>query len=84
MLGSSNTIILGLCNNALLHNPNIIVLDEPNNGLDPNGIQEMVKIIKHLKKEGKTVILSTHNLKDVEEICTDFAIFKDGACMLHL
>ena len=67
---------------ALLHNPNIIVLDEPNNGLDPNGIQEMVKIIKHLKKEGKTVILSTHNLKDVEEICTDFTIFKDGACTI--
>ena len=62
---------------ALLHDPEIVVLDEPNNGLDPNGIQEMVKIIKRLKSEGKTIILSTHNLKDVEEICTDFAIFKE-------
>ena len=67
---------------ALLHNPKIIVLDEPNNGLDPNGIEEMVKIIKQLKNEGKTIILSTHNLKDVEEICTDFAIFKDGLCKI--
>ena len=67
---------------ALLHDPEIVVLDEPNNGLDPNGIQEMVKIIKRLKSEGKTIILSTHNLKDVEEICTDFAIFKEGVCTI--
>ena len=67
---------------ALLHNPKIIVLDEPNNGLDPNGIQEMIRIIKRLKSAGKTIVLSTHNLKDVEEICTDFAIFKDGVCTI--
>ena len=63
---------------ALLHDPDIIVLDEPNNGLDPNGINDMTKLIKELKSQGKTICLSTHNLKDVEEICTDFTIFKNG------
>ena len=63
---------------TLLHNPKIIVLDEPNNGLDPNGISDMIKLIKKLKDDGKTICLSTHNLKDVEQICTDFTIFKNG------
>ncbi len=63
---------------ALIHNPKVIVLDEPNNGLDPNGIYDMMKIIKRLNNEGKTICLSTHNLKDVEELCTDFTIFNNG------
>ena len=65
---------------ALLHNPKILVLDEPNNGLDPNGINDMIRLIKKLKSEGKTICLSTHNLKDVEELCTDFTVFKEGVC----
>jgi len=65
---------------ALLHDPKILILDEPNNGLDPNGIDDMIKLIKNLKEEGKTICLSTHNLKDVEEICTDFTVFKNGVC----
>ena len=63
---------------AMLHDPKVIILDEPNNGLDPNGIDDMTRLIKQLKTEGKTVCLSTHNLKDVEEVCTDFTIFKEG------
>ncbi|MAR15276.1 MAG: hypothetical protein CMG21_02340, partial [Candidatus Marinimicrobia bacterium] len=51
---------------------------EPNNGLDPNGIDDMNQLIKKLKSEGKTICLSTHNLKDVEQICTHFTIFKEG------
>tara|TARA_Y100000768_G_C23946619_1_gene667933 strand:- start:602 stop:1468 length:867 start_codon:yes stop_codon:yes gene_type:complete len=65
---------------ALLHNPKILILDEPNNGLDPNGINDMIRLIKNLKTQGKTICLSTHNLKDVEELCTDFTVFKDGFC----
>lgn len=65
---------------ALLHDPKILVLDEPNNGLDPNGINDMIRLIKNLKSDGKTICLSTHNLKDVEELCTDFTVFKDGLC----
>ena len=63
---------------TLLHDPNVVILDEPNNGLDPNGINDMIKLIKELKLQGKTICLSTHNLKDVEEVCTDFTIFKKG------
>ena len=48
--------------------------------LDPNGINDMIRLIKNLKMQGKTICLSTHNLKDVEELCTDFTVFKDGFC----
>ena len=63
---------------VLLNDPKVIILDEPNNGLDPNGISDMNRLIKELQLDGKTICLSTHNLKDVEEICTDVAIFKKG------
>ena len=63
---------------CLIHNPEILILDEPNNGLDPNGIQDMIKLIKNLRTEGKTICLSTHNLRDVEELCTHFTVFQHG------
>tara|TARA_B100000674_G_scaffold438944_1_gene400756 strand:- start:616 stop:1512 length:897 start_codon:yes stop_codon:yes gene_type:complete len=63
---------------CLIHNPDILILDEPNNGLDPNGIQDMIKLIKNLRNEGKTICLSTHNLRDVEELCTHFTVFQNG------
>jgi ABC-2 type transport system ATP-binding protein len=63
---------------VLLNDPKVIVLDEPNNGLDPNGISDMNRLIKKLQLGGKTICLSTHNLRDVEEICTDVVIFKKG------
>ena len=63
---------------VLLHDPRIVVLDEPNNGLDPNGIADMAKLIKKMHLNGKTIILSTHNLKDVENICTHFTVFRKG------
>ena len=63
---------------CLIHNPEILILDEPNNGLDPNGIQDMIKLIKNLRIEGKTICLSTHNLRDVEELCTHFTVFQHG------
>ena len=63
---------------TLLHDPQTIILDEPNNGLDPNSINDMTKLIKKLKSDGKTICLSTHNLRDVEDICTDFTVFNSG------
>ena len=63
---------------AILHDPKVLILDEPNNGLDPNGNEDMMNIIKRLRDEGKTICLSTHNLNDVENICTHFTIFKNG------
>ena len=63
---------------VLLHNPKVVVLDEPNNGLDPNGVSDMIRLIKNMKSEGKTICISTHNLRDVEEMCTDFTVFNKG------
>jgi ABC-2 type transport system ATP-binding protein len=63
---------------ALLGNPKIIVLDEPTNGLDPVGILEIRELIKRLAKEGKTIIMASHLLDEVEKVCTYVAILKKG------
>jgi ABC-2 type transport system ATP-binding protein len=63
---------------ALLGNPDIIVLDEPTNGLDPVGILEIRELIKRLAKEGKTIIMASHLLDEVEKVCTNVAILKNG------
>ena len=68
---------LGLAQ-CLLHDPKILILDEPNNGLDPSGIREMSKIINSLHKSGKTICISTHILSEVETLCTNVAILKNG------
>ena len=59
---------------TLLHQPKILILDEPNNGLDPSGINDMGVLINRLKSEGKTIILSTHILSEVENLCTDVSL----------
>ena len=63
---------------AILHDPEILFLDEPNNGLDPLGIEEMNKTILGLHEKGKTICVSTHIINDVEELCSDIAILKEG------
>jgi ABC-2 type transport system ATP-binding protein len=63
---------------TLLGNPKIVILDEPTNGLDPEGISEIRQLIKQLAKEGKTVILASHLLDEVEKVCTHVAILKKG------
>ena len=68
---------LGLAQ-TLLHDPEVLILDEPNNGLDPKGIKDMSTTIKELQSIGKTIILSTHILSEVESLCSHFTIFKDG------
>jgi len=62
---------------AILHDPPILILDEPTTGLDPNQIIEIRSLIKELGKR-KTVILSTHILQEVEAICTQVLIINDG------
>ena len=68
---------------AILHDPDILFLDEPSNGLDPLGIKEMNKTISNLHSRGKTIIVSTHILQDVEELCSDIIILKDGQLILN-
>lgn len=63
---------------ALLGNPDVLVFDEPTNGLDPVGIAEIRELIKALAGEGKTIIMASHLLDEVEKVCTHVAILKKG------
>ena len=63
---------------SLLHDPELIVLDEPTNGLDPAGMREFRNLIRELAKTGKTVFVSSHLLGEVEQMCDDVGIVKDG------
>ena len=63
---------------ALLNDPEVLVLDEPTNGLDPQGIAEIRKLIITISKEGKTIIIASHILDEIEKVCTHVAILKFG------
>ncbi|MEG2929370.1 MAG: lantibiotic protection ABC transporter ATP-binding protein [Oscillospiraceae bacterium] len=63
---------------ALLNNPKLLILDEPTNGLDPIGIQDLRELILSFPKKGITVILSSHILSEVEQIADDIGIIIDG------
>ena len=63
---------------TLLHDPQLLVLDEPNSGLDPITSFFVINYLKQLKRAGKTILLSAHNLFHVEFICDRVAIMKDG------
>jgi ABC-type multidrug transport system ATPase subunit len=63
---------------ALLGDPDILVFDEPTNGLDPAGIAEIRELIKELNRKGKTIIMASHILDEVEKVCTHVAIIQKG------
>lgn len=63
---------------ALLHDPELLVLDEPTNGLDPAGMREFRELIRELAQMGKTVFVSSHLLGEVEQMCDDVGIVKGG------
>jgi len=63
---------------ALLNKPKLLILDEPTNGLDPIGIQELRKLIRSFPEQGITVILSSHILHEVEQVVDDIGIIADG------
>lgn len=63
---------------ALLADPPVMILDEPTNGLDPEGIAEVRTLIKEIAKQGKTIILASHLLDEVQKVCTDFCILRRG------
>lgn len=54
---------------AIMENPDVLILDEPMNGLDNQGVQDMHKLIKSLKEEGKTIIIASHSMYDIEDLC---------------
>jgi ABC-type multidrug transport system ATPase subunit len=63
---------------ALVHNPQLIILDEPTNGLDPQGIADIRKLIQDLAKEGKTIFVSSHLLAEIEQVATQILIIHKG------
>lgn len=63
---------------TLLGDPDILVFDEPTNGLDPAGIAEIRQLIKDLSHKGKTIIMASHILDEVEKVCTHVAILQKG------
>ena len=75
-LGMKQRLAIGA---ALLSDPPVLILDEPTNGLDPQGIAEIRKLILQVAKEGKTILLASHILDEVQKVCTHFAVLKKGA-----
>ena len=67
---------------AVLHNPDLIVLDEPFSGLDPVNTEILSNIMKELVKNGKYIIMSSHQMSSVEEFCTDLVILDRGKSIL--
>lgn len=63
---------------ALLHDPRVLILDEPMTGLDPLGRLHLRKIIQNLREQGKTVFFSSHEMSETEVVCDRFGILKDG------
>jgi ABC-2 type transport system ATP-binding protein len=63
---------------ALLKKPKLLILDEPTNGLDPIGIQELRRLIRSFPEQGMTVIVSSHVLSEVEQIADDIGIISGG------
>lgn len=64
---------------ALLHDPEVIIVDEPTVGLDPAGIKMMKDLFSQLAKQGKTIFMSTHSLKVAEDICDRIGVIRKGA-----
>jgi len=63
---------------ALLKDPELVVLDEPTNGLDPAGMRDMRALVVELGRQGRTVILSSHLMAEVQEVCDRVAVIADG------
>jgi ABC-2 type transport system ATP-binding protein len=68
---------------SLLRDPRLLVLDEPANGLDPAGIRDMRALVKRLAASGLTVLLSSHHMEEVEEICDNVTIMNRGSVAYH-
>ena len=75
-LGMKQRLAIGA---ALLSDPPVLILDEPTNGLDPQGIAEIRKVILQVAKQGKTILVASHILDEVQKVCTHFAVLKKGS-----
>lgn len=66
---------------SLLNDPEILILDEPTNGLDPQGIHQIREIIKKIASQGTTILLASHLLDEVEKVCTHVVILQKGSSL---
>ncbi|NVK05025.1 MAG: ATP-binding cassette domain-containing protein [Flavobacteriia bacterium] len=66
---------------ALVADPDVLILDEPTNGLDPEGIHDMRDLIVRIAQTGKTIVLASHLLDEVQKVCSDYAVLKKGKCI---
>lgn len=78
-LGMKQRLALAAC---LLGDPSVLVFDEPTNGLDPVGIAETRELIRDLARQGKTILLASHLLDEVEKVCTHVAILQKGELLM--
>lgn len=74
-LGMKQRLAIG---SALLADPEVLILDEPTNGLDPQGIADIRDLIIEIGQTGKTIILASHLLDEVQKVCSEFAVLKNG------
>lgn len=74
-LGMKQRLAIGA---ALLANPPVLILDEPTNGLDPQGIVEIRELVLQIAQSGKTIIFASHLLDEVQKVCTDFMVLRKG------
>ncbi len=74
-LGMKQRLAIG---SSLLGDPPVLILDEPTNGLDPQGIVEIRELIKKIAGSGKTIILASHLLDEVQKLCSDFMVLRKG------
>ena len=68
---------------AMLTDPDLYILDEPTNGLDPEGIVFIRELVKRLQAAGKTVIISSHYLQEIEKVCTDILMLRKGKMLFY-
>nr|WP_233340924.1 ABC transporter ATP-binding protein [Haloprofundus sp. MHR1] len=73
--GMTQRVVLGI---ALVGDPDLLILDEPSSGLDPNGVRQIRELVQRLADQGKTVFFSSHILSQVEAVCDRVAILNDG------
>lgn len=74
-LGMRQRLAIG---QAIMEDPDILILDEPMNGLDKNGVQEMRELFEQMKEEGKLIILASHNREDIDVLCDEVYEMENG------